>query len=233
MRIYTVEDDIHAQETLKKMILRVLEEAGSTADIKSYVNGIVFLQEYSGDGDIVFLDCDMPAMNGMEVAKRLRAKDAGVMIIFVTNLVQYAVEGYEVGAFDYILKPLSYPAFSRKFLRALKKIKSGKDMCISFRSGRSVVKVAVPNVYYVEVNGHNVTVHTSDGLITSRSPLSELEPLLAEYGIVRCASYYMVNLLHVKQVMADKIIMSDDTEIALTRSFKKKFMQKFAAYLNK
>ncbi len=233
MKIYIVEDDAHAEETLEKMILRVLKEIGTTAEIRYYTNGIVFLQEYAGDGDVVFLDCEMPMMNGMEVARRLRDKDGHVMIIFVTNLVQYAVEGYEVGAFDYILKPLSYPAFSRKFRRALQKIESGKDAFISFRSGRSVVKAVVTDVYYVEVNGHNVTVHTAGGDIPSRSPLSELEPSLAEFGIVRCASCFMVNLLHVKQVKADKVFLTDGTEIALTRSYKKEFMQKLAAYLNK
>lgn len=233
MKIYSVEDDVSAEETLKKMILRVLNEIGITAEIRHYTNGIVFLQEYAGDGDIVFLDCDMPMMNGMDVAKRLRDKDGRVMIIFVTNLVQYAVEGYEVGAFDYILKPLSYPAFSRKFRRALQKIESGKDVFVLFRFGRSVVKVVVSDVYYVEAKGHNITVHTSGGDIPSRSSLSELETSLMEYGIVRCASCFMVNLLHVKQVKADKVVLTDGTEIALTRSYKKEFMQKLAAYLNR
>lgn len=233
MKIYIVEDDVHAEETLKKMILCVLKEIGTTAEIKYYTNGIIFLQEYAGDGDVVFLDCDMPMMNGMDVAKRLRDKDGQVVIIFVTNLVQYAVEGYEVGALDYILKPLSYPAFSRKFTRALQKIEAEKGAFVSLRSGRSVVKAAVSDVYYVEVNGHNVTFHTSGGDIPSRSSLSELEISLAEYGIVRCASCFMVNLLHVNQVKADKVTLTNGTEIALTRSYKKEFMQKLAAYLNR
>lgn len=233
MKIYIVEDDAHAEETLEKMVLRVLQEMGTTAEIQSAPNGVVFLQKYAGDGDLVFLDCEMPVMNGMEVAKRLRKRDGRVMIIFVTNLARYAVEGYEVGAFDYLLKPLSYPAFSRKFKRALEKIESEKDAFLSVRSGRSVVKVVSSDVYYVEVNGHNITVHTTSGDISSRSPLSELEPALAEYGIVRCASCYMVNLLRVKQVKADKVLLTDGTEIALTRSYKKEFMQKLAAYLNK
>ena len=233
MKIYIVEDDVNAEETLEKMILSVLDEIGVTAKIKYYTNGIVFLQEYAGDGDIIFLDCDMPMMNGMDVAKRLRDKDGQITIIFVTNLVQYAVEGYDVGAFDYILKPLSYPTFSRKFRRALQKIESRKDAFVSIRSGRSVVKVAVSDVHYVEASGHNITVHTSGGDISSRSSLSELEISFAEYGIVRCASCFMVNLLHLKQVIADKVILMDGTEITLTRSYKKEFMQKLAAYLNR
>ncbi len=233
MKIYIVEDDVRAEEILQKMIVRVLEEMGTTAEIKYYTNGIVFLQEYAGDGDFVFLDCDMPMINGMEVAKRLREQDGRVVIIFVTNLVQYAVEGYEVGAFDYILKPLSYPVFSRKFRRALQKYESGKDAFISLRSGRSIVKVVVSDVYYIDANGHNITFHTSGGDILSRSSLSELEASLAEYGIVRCASCFMVNLLYVKQVMADKVSLTDGSELSLTRSYKKEFMQKFAAYLNR
>ena len=87
--------------------------------------------------------------------------------------------------------------------------------------------------YGIDANGHNITFHTSGGDILSRSSLSELEASRAEYGIVRCASCFMVNLLYVKQVMADKVSLTDDSELSLTRSYKKEFMQKFAAYLNR
>ena len=140
MKIYIVEDDVRAEEILQKMIVRVLEEMGTTAEIKYYTNGIVFLQEYAGDGDFVFLDCDMPMINGMEVAKRLREQDGRVVIIFVTNLVQYAVEGYEVGAFDYILSPCPILFSPGNSGVRCKNMKAGKMRSFPFGRGAASSK---------------------------------------------------------------------------------------------
>lgn len=233
MKISIVEDNPEASELLNNMILRVLAELGTTAEITSYKNGVLFLQEYTGQNDIVFLDCEMPMMNGMEVAQKLRKEDKEVIIIFVTNLAQYAVDGYEVGALDYILKPLKYPVFARKFKRALRKIESSNDEFISIKSKRSIVKAAASEVYYVEAMGHNVTFYTANGEILSRSPLSELEATLALHGIVRCASCYMVNLMHVKKVLSDTVVLTNGTMLALTRTKKKEFMKKLAGYINR
>ena len=233
MKIYIVEDDKTAGQQLENLVQIGLKESNIIAEVKYYANGVTFLQDYTDGGDIVFLDCDMPLMDGIEVARRIRKKDKKIIIIFVTNLMQYAVDGYEVSAFDYILKPLVAPVFLRKFKRAIQKIESEKEGFLAFKSKRSMVTVAASDIVYLEVNGHYITVHTLTDEFISRCTLSELEDIAGEYGIIRCASCYMINLLYVKQVKSNQIILADETEIALTRSYKKEFMQKLASYLNK
>ena len=233
MNIVIVEDNAAAAAQLKEMTERTLSENGLTAEIARYENGVMFLHEYDSRSDIVFLDCDMPMMDGISVAERLREKDKNVIIIFVTNLMQYAVDGYEVDALDYILKPLTYEVFVRKFARALRKVGNRRERFLSVKSGRSVVKVGVEDVCYIEIRGHNATYHTVGGEIESRGTLTQLEDKLSEFDIVRCASCYMVNLMYVKKVESDAVILTDGVSLALTRTKKKDFMNKLAAYLNR
>ena len=101
--------------------------------------GDVFLEKYAGDFDVLFFDVDMPGTDGLDTARRLRRMDSEVSIIFVTNMAQYAICGYEVEALDYLLKPLSYYDFALKFQKALRRItrRSSHTLSVDTR-GRSL-----------------------------------------------------------------------------------------------
>ena len=88
--------------------------------LETYDRAFKLLDAYRSDVDLIFLDIQVPDMMGIDAARRIRDVDQEVMIIFVTNLTQYAIDGYSVRAFDYILKPLNYFSFSKKLRRALR-----------------------------------------------------------------------------------------------------------------
>ena len=94
--------------------------------IEHYHNGQALLEAYRCDADVALLDICVPKVQGMEVARRIREMDPNVMIVFVTNLVEYAVEGYSVKAFDYIVKPFAYPLFQAKMERIMRSLASRK-----------------------------------------------------------------------------------------------------------
>ena len=109
LNIVILEDQADQAERLTRMLEKY---ASSHLDfaytLKRYERSIPMLTEYKCDADILFLDIQVPDMLGMEAAKKIRAMDNKVMIIFITMLTQYAIEGYSVGAFDYVLKPIRY-----------------------------------------------------------------------------------------------------------------------------
>ena len=92
--IAIVEDEKNAADELIENLGIFFQNVGVQADIRWFSDPVTFLDRYKAEFDIVFLDIEMPHINGMEVAQRLRKIDAGVMIIFVSNMAQYALSGY-------------------------------------------------------------------------------------------------------------------------------------------
>lgn len=114
VRIAIVEDEKSAARVLEQAIQRYGTENKVSFTIRVWHDPLLFLEEYQAEYDIVYMDIRMPALSGMETARNLRKMDRMVMLIFVTSLAQYALEGYTVGAFDYILKPVKYYDFALK-----------------------------------------------------------------------------------------------------------------------
>ena len=120
LKIGLVDDDICYLEQMKTYLKQFCEEENVACQIEEFHNGLNFVEDYSGDLDVVFLDIEMPHLNGMEAAKRVREKDPSLGIIFVTNMAQYAIRGYEVNAIDFIVKPVKYFVFADTLKSAIR-----------------------------------------------------------------------------------------------------------------
>lgn len=129
-----------------------------------YERGAHLLERYQRDCDLLFLDIQLPDMLGIEAAHRIREMDQNVMIIFVTNLTQYAIEGYSVRAFDYVLKPVSYAAFSAKLERALRILSHREQqVSIDIRCREGSRRLSSDMILYFEVFDHDLIIHTDQG----------------------------------------------------------------------
>ena len=114
LKIAVVEDEPAASKEIAGFLARFASEKKIELSTAAYDNPVMFLEKYRGEYDAVFMDIMMPMMNGMECAKQLRTMDENVLLCFVTSMAQYAIHGYEVGAFDFILKPVRYAEFAMK-----------------------------------------------------------------------------------------------------------------------
>ena len=108
LRCAIVEDSPRELEHLKECLARYSAERDIPLETTAFGDAASFLEHYRADYDIVFMDIELPGINGMEAAHRLREIDRQVILIFVTNMAQFAVKGYEVDALDYIIKPAQY-----------------------------------------------------------------------------------------------------------------------------
>ena len=94
IRVGLIDDDLEHQKMICEFINTYKNETNTNFEIVQYTDGLNFIEEYRGNLDIVFLDIEMPHMDGMTAARKLRKLDSGIAIVFVTNMAQYAIHGY-------------------------------------------------------------------------------------------------------------------------------------------
>ena len=143
LNIAIVEDEENYRNILYEYLKRYEQENNEEVQISVFADGDEIVENYSAKYDIILMDIEMQFMNGMDAAKKIRESDREVIIIFITNMVQYAIQGYEVDALDYVLKPISYFAFSQKILRAVGRMKKRVERYIHIISKNGVDKVPV------------------------------------------------------------------------------------------
>ena len=122
IRVAIVEDDAEVQGVLQEYVRRYTRQYGTEFEVTLFADGVDILDDYRAVYDIIFLDVEMKHLDGMTTAERIRQMDAEVILIFITNMAQYAIRGYSVGALDYVLKPVSYYAFSQRLGRAVERV---------------------------------------------------------------------------------------------------------------
>ncbi len=218
-----VENDEFDAATLKKYVQQYGSEFGDAIETTIFGSGALFLRDYSPKYDLVFMDIEMPGMNGMETAKELRNVDTIVKLIFVTNMANYALQGYAVGALDYILKPIRYPDICMRMERIRQMLTYGdKKITIPFQGG---VKILQPQeIIYVESYSHQITFHTTSGDFSTRKSMNYWEETLMNLGFARCSTSYIVNLKYCREVDG-YLLKIENKEIQISRARKKDFMK--------
>lgn len=141
LQIAIVEDDAATRETLQGFVEQYAAQRGLACQVTPYADGSGIVQGYRPGFDIIFMDVEMPGTGGFSAAEQIRAVDSEVVLVFVTNMAQYAIRGYEVDALDYVLKPVDYYQFSTKLSRAVQRIQqrrgAGRSCCNAPGAGSS------------------------------------------------------------------------------------------------
>ena len=228
--IAIVEDDDKEAGLLEEQLRRYEKETGAEYRVVRFSGAIAFLTGYSADYDIVFMDIEMPDLDGMTAAKKLREVDPEVILVFVTNMAQYAVEGYEVSAMDFMVKPVRYDNLKLKLERAEKKLEGKGEDRFLVRGKNGPVVICVPDIRYVEVTDHMLTFYTNEGAIKVTGSLKEIEKRLEGRDFSRANSCYLVNLKYVTGASDGMVTVGGD-RLSISRARRKSFMSDPADYL--
>lgn len=231
LNIAIVEDNKADAARLTAYLDRFSSETGRKINVAAFDNAVVFLEKYAPRYDIIFMDIDMPMLSGMDASRRLREIDKNVILIFVTNLAQFAVDGYEVHAYDFVVKPIGYYSFSIKLKRAIERLGAETGMMLDIRTREKLTRVASKEVKYIEIYDHNLIYHTESGDITAVGTLSEIESSLRKVGFYRCSRCYLVNLRYVLGVHGNAVNMGG-LEIQISSGRRKGFMAALADHLS-
>ncbi len=230
LRIAIVEDNPKDSAHLLSCLQRFAKANQMEIETEVFANALRFLQEYKGEFNVIFMDIDMPMMNGMEAARSLRKVDPHVVLIFVTALAKFALNGYEVDAFDFIVKPVQENFLSAKMKRVIKKLSSEQRVKVLIRSREKTVSVFADEIIYVDIYNHVLTFHTEQGNYETRGSMKDVTETLDGNNFVLCNKSYVVNLRHVQMVEGDDVIMTGGEKLPISRPRKKEFMQHIADY---
>lgn len=230
LKIALVEDNEKYVDLLQQYIQRCSQLTAETFTTVCFSNGLDFIDGYTSEYDIIFMDINMPFCDGLKAAQRIRDIGSEVPIIFVTNLAQYAIKAYEVNALDYILKPVQFPDFFLKLNKAIKIVNSRKDNQLMIRQKDVIKLISIRNLCYIEVQNHILYYHTIDEVYEASGQLKALEdnPNLAYFA--KCNNYCLVNPRYVTEIGNSYVIVNGE-EIALSRRRKTEFNKQLAKYI--
>jgi DNA-binding LytR/AlgR family response regulator len=228
--IAIVEDEAAHTRKLTEYLSRYEAESGEVFEITPFTDGDGITEAYQNRFDIILMDIEMPFLDGMSAAREIRKRDSEVVIIFITNMSQYAIQGYEVDALDYILKPVSYFAFSRRLDKAVSRIKNRTTRYIAVTVKGGTWKLDVSRIFYAESRGHTIIYHTASGEYVSRGTMKELEDTLEGMHFFRGNNCYLINLEYVAGVVGGCAMVNGE-RLILSRPRKKAFLEAVARYL--
>lgn len=230
-KIAIVEDEPTSAETIKNYINRYSKETNTSFEFFMYRDGDEITSDYEAKYDIIFLDVEMKRLDGMSAALKIREFDPDVIIIFITNMSQYAIKGYTVDALSFLLKPVPYFAFVqelRKSLDKINKLKQKKYILIPDENG--IKKISSSEILYIESIKHDLLIVTKDKSYRIRGTLKNMEEELQKYSFNRSNNCYLVNLAYVDGVVDDFVVIRNE-KLKISRPRKKQFMEELATFL--
>ncbi|PHP51883.1 DNA-binding response regulator [Actinomyces ruminis] len=232
LRIGVVEDDARHRRVLSDYLARFGHERGLELQVSTFEDGQALLNGFRPVYDILLLDIRMKSTDGLALARAVRRTDPDVVIIFITVAQQYAINGYEVFALGYLVKPFPYASLARELSRAVDVLERRETADVVLKDGQGLRRVPVRDIVYLESSGHRLQVHLTDGTITMTGSLKQMEPQLVPHGFFRSNSCYIVNLRHVVGVREQESVMSTGQTLRISRPRKKEFMRALTEHVS-
>ncbi|MBO7364214.1 MAG: response regulator transcription factor [Lachnospiraceae bacterium] len=225
-----VEDQDQEAEKLIRYLGRFGEQEKEEFSVKRFSDAFTFLEEKQAF-DIVFMDIMLPHLNGMEAAQKMRRTNTRSVLIFVTNMLNFAVKSYEVDALDYIVKPISYERVVFKLRKALENIRTSRGKLLSLNTSDGWVPISSSDICYIEVVQHKLIYHTLRGVYYEKNTMKNVEETLAGLDFSRCNACYLVNMQFIRTVNGLIITMTDGDELKISQPKRKQFMTDLSNFL--
>ncbi len=224
-------DDRQADRPAHRHTDRPASQSACRFVIRQFCSAESFYFDWQEEtADILFLDIQMPGMDGMELAKRIREKDGRVVIIFTTSYGEYMQEGYEVSALHYLLKPIRRERVWSCLDKALDQLE-GKPSCLILPlTDGGMEKCRVCDIYYVESAGHDTRVVCADTEYEVRLGMKEMEPWLAEHFFIKCHRSYQVNPERICRIGRTELLLDGGKRVPVSRRLYREVSDRFIEY---
>ncbi len=219
-----VDDVLQDREYIAGLVYQWAQEKGHTVTLKTFPSSEAFLfaREESKKTEMLLLDIEMGAMNGVELAKELRQvqKDTMLQLVFITGFPDFIAEGYEVDALHYLIKPVVPAKLFSVLDKAVTNLaKVEKHLRVTY--DRRMDFIPLSKIYYIEAQRQYVLIHAEDGEYRMKTSLAETKGALDEY-FFQCQRSFLVNLRYVAQVKNNCVILKNGIEVPIGRGMAEK-----------
>ena len=228
MRIAICDDEEIYRVELKTILDKLLINVDY--DIDTFDDGRQLMESFSkAPYDLVFLDIEMPAVDGITLAKSIRSRSENVFIVFLTGHIEYALEGYEVNALRYLTKPVDIGKLKEVIRYVQEKQGSARQLII--REDGEEILIDIGDVIYMESMNQNVRIVSAKGEHIIRYNIGDFEEQLKNDGFFRIHRGYLISLSKVKKLVKSDVIMEDGTALPVSRSNLKPLKEALYAYV--
>lgn len=225
------EDEKETQVLIEDYLDNILKDINKEYEIQKYSSGEELLKSEFKNIDILLLDIQMGELNGMDTARNIREVDSDMEIIFITSLIDYVQEGYEVRAYRYLLKPIELEELKKHILNCIKEIEKNKKQSIIIKNKSNTYNIYTNEIKYIEVQKKDMTIHTINKDFEVRYSLEKIEKDLNADQFVRCHKSFIINLNYVENIKSNTAILGTKEEIHISRYRYKDVKEKFLRYL--
>ena len=230
LRVAIVEDDASFSAQLQVDTERCFKELGQAADITVFPDGLEIVEDYQPVWDIILMDIEMPHLDGMSAAHRIREQDPAVVLIFITNMARYAIKGYEVDAMDFVLKPVEYAQLALKLKKAMGMVEQRQRRYLMVHLDGEKQRIATNDILFIEVINHLLHIPTAKEEYVVAGTLQKIENDLAGLPFFRCSHSFVVNLANITAVRKETVLVGGQ-EIPVSRPNRRELLQRLSDYL--
>lgn len=218
-------DDEKIQRCIaKEMITKICKNNNMEIIIDEFSNGKELLNIYKRNlkkYSIIFCDIIMDEMNGIELIRNIRKYDSSVQAIIITGSEEFVFDGYDVGALNYLMKPISFKKLEKELLRAIKNLNLMSPALYPITINGRTIFINLSEVFFFEVNNKTITANLEDDHIDFNMKIKDLEEDLKNKNFFRCHRSYLINMSYIDSIITNKIILKNGVEIPVGRNYKK------------
>ena len=223
MKVAICDDNLKCLDEYRGKLTAIFEENKIAATVMSYQTCKELMFAMEGDStkaDVIFLDINMPFMNGMEVAHWLRVREISCEIVFLTVSQTHMLDAFDVSAFHYVIKDVTPPEKLEEIcVRAAGKVGKQKQEFITVACAGESRRISIRDILYFEVQNYIIIVHYGDEKFEFYSTLGKLENTLGGHGFVRTHRSYLVNLDHIHALMRQELELENGSKIPVGRKY--------------
>ena len=230
LRVAVCDDSSDIRSQLRQYLQTFSDSSKIEIELSQYTSGEQLLAADYHSLDLLILDIQMDGLNGLDTARQIRCTDSDLTIIFFTNYVQYALEGYEVQAYRFLLKPLTYEQFSTVVGAALLEKQTRRQQTLLIVGRDKSTRIPTDDILYIETERGHVIIHTADSSVPSSASMKETEQALQDALFFRCHTAYLVPLRKIVSIGLQDIELQGGVQIPLSKHRRKALKEALALF---
>lgn len=225
MRVAICEDEALFAEELSEGVIKFFAGKGIVTATEHFSDGRAFADNFTPEHgyDVIFMDINLGlGKDGMEFAAKIHAIDKAVPLIFVTSLENRAVDGYDVGAFGFVVKKNMAEKLSRVLEKLYKELYCKKSIALTGKDNTEIV--LTDNIMWVQSVGRGTEIYLTDGSFSDTRSISHFAELLDPDDFISVHKSVYVNIAKIKRINTDTVMLCDNTSVPLSRRNRKNVM---------